>query len=44
MAIPCHRVVPATGEVGGYRWGTARKTRLLARERASAASKVQSAS
>jgi AraC family transcriptional regulator of adaptative response/methylated-DNA-[protein]-cysteine methyltransferase len=33
MAIPCHRVVPATGEVGGYRWGADRKRRLLAQER-----------
>jgi AraC family transcriptional regulator of adaptative response/methylated-DNA-[protein]-cysteine methyltransferase len=33
LAIPCHRVVPATGGSGGYRWGTARKQALLARER-----------
>jgi AraC family transcriptional regulator of adaptative response/methylated-DNA-[protein]-cysteine methyltransferase len=32
MAIPCHRVVPSTGEVGGYRWGPDRKRRLLAQE------------
>ena len=32
LAIPCHRVVPATGGVGGYRWGAARKKSLLARE------------
>lgn len=32
VVIPCHRVVPATGETGGYRWGTERKKRLLARE------------
>jgi AraC family transcriptional regulator of adaptative response/methylated-DNA-[protein]-cysteine methyltransferase len=32
LAIPCHRVVPATGDVGGYRWGTARKKKLLGRE------------
>ncbi|MDB4948984.1 MAG: bifunctional transcriptional activator/DNA repair enzyme protein Ada [Gemmatimonadetes bacterium] len=32
LAIPCHRVVPASGEVGGYRWGTDRKRRLLAQE------------
>lgn len=32
LAIPCHRVVPASGGVGGYRWGTERKRRLLARE------------
>src|SRR5947199_7099098 len=32
LAIPCHRVVPAAGGVGGYRWGTARKKALLAGE------------
>jgi AraC family transcriptional regulator of adaptative response/methylated-DNA-[protein]-cysteine methyltransferase len=32
LAIPCHRVVPAAGGVGGYRWGAARKKALLARE------------
>jgi AraC family transcriptional regulator of adaptative response/methylated-DNA-[protein]-cysteine methyltransferase len=33
LAIPCHRVVPAAGGAGGYRWGAARKKTLLARER-----------
>jgi AraC family transcriptional regulator of adaptative response/methylated-DNA-[protein]-cysteine methyltransferase len=33
LAIPCHRVVPAAGGTGGYRWGAARKKALLARER-----------
>jgi AraC family transcriptional regulator, regulatory protein of adaptative response / methylated-DNA-[protein]-cysteine methyltransferase len=33
LAIPCHRVVPAAGGNGGYRWGAARKKALLARER-----------
>ncbi len=33
LAIPCHRVMPKTGGAGGYRWGQARKQRLLARER-----------
>ena len=32
LAIPCHRVVPAAGGTGGYRWGTARKKALLAQE------------
>ena len=32
LAIPCHRVVPASGGVGGYRWGKARKQALLLRE------------
>jgi AraC family transcriptional regulator, regulatory protein of adaptative response / methylated-DNA-[protein]-cysteine methyltransferase len=30
--IPCHRVLRAGGELGGYRWGTTRKQLLLARE------------
>jgi AraC family transcriptional regulator of adaptative response/methylated-DNA-[protein]-cysteine methyltransferase len=33
LAIPCHRVVPAAGSTGGYRFGTARKRALLERER-----------
>jgi AraC family transcriptional regulator of adaptative response/methylated-DNA-[protein]-cysteine methyltransferase len=33
LAIPCHRVVPAAGGVGGYRWGAARKRAILAAER-----------
>lgn len=37
LAIPCHRVVPASGEAGGYRWGARRKTRLLQLEQRSAA-------
>jgi AraC family transcriptional regulator of adaptative response/methylated-DNA-[protein]-cysteine methyltransferase len=32
LAIPCHRVVPASGGVGGYRWGAGRKRQLLDRE------------
>ena len=31
--IPCHRAVGADGALGGYRWGLARKQRLLAGER-----------
>jgi len=30
--IPCHRVLRSTGELGGYRWGIARKRMMLARE------------
>ena len=33
LAVPCHRVVPAAGGEGGYRWGAERKKALLARER-----------
>jgi AraC family transcriptional regulator of adaptative response/methylated-DNA-[protein]-cysteine methyltransferase len=33
LAVPCHRVVPASGGPGGYRWGAARKRSLLALER-----------
>jgi AraC family transcriptional regulator of adaptative response/methylated-DNA-[protein]-cysteine methyltransferase len=32
VVVPCHRVVPAGGGVGGYRWGTERKRTLLERE------------
>lgn len=32
VAIPCHRVIAASGKSGGYRWGADRKKRLLDRE------------
>jgi len=32
LAIPCHRVVPAAGGKGGYRWGAARKKLILTLE------------
>jgi AraC family transcriptional regulator, regulatory protein of adaptative response / methylated-DNA-[protein]-cysteine methyltransferase len=32
VAVPCHRVLPKAGGVGGYRWGTATKQRLLESE------------
>jgi AraC family transcriptional regulator of adaptative response/methylated-DNA-[protein]-cysteine methyltransferase len=35
LAVPCHRVVPAAGGAGGYRWGAGRKRSLLALERES---------
>lgn len=41
VLVPCHRVVPKEGGVGGYRWGSRRKRALLARERAARASHVQ---
>jgi AraC family transcriptional regulator of adaptative response/methylated-DNA-[protein]-cysteine methyltransferase len=34
LAIPCHRVVGSRGDLGGYRYGVARKRALLERERA----------
>jgi AraC family transcriptional regulator of adaptative response/methylated-DNA-[protein]-cysteine methyltransferase len=34
LAVPCHRVVPKAGGVGGYRFGTWRKRALLAAEAA----------
>lgn len=34
LVTPCHRVVRAGGEPGGYRWGVGRKKRLLEQERA----------
>ena len=32
VVVPCHRVVCADGQLGGYRWGAARKRALLAAE------------
>jgi len=34
LAIPCHRVVRESGDLGGYRWGIERKRTLLAHEQA----------
>jgi AraC family transcriptional regulator of adaptative response/methylated-DNA-[protein]-cysteine methyltransferase len=33
VVVPCHRVVRADGNLAGYRWGLARKEKLLERER-----------
>jgi AraC family transcriptional regulator of adaptative response/methylated-DNA-[protein]-cysteine methyltransferase len=32
VVVPCHRVVPKAGGLGGYRWGVNRKRTLLERE------------
>lgn len=37
LLIPCHRVVRHDGGLGGYRWGLARKERILDAERLAAA-------
>jgi AraC family transcriptional regulator, regulatory protein of adaptative response / methylated-DNA-[protein]-cysteine methyltransferase len=34
VLIPCHRVIRGSGDLGGYRWGLARKRALIERERA----------
>ncbi len=34
LLIPCHRVLRATGELGGYHWGLPLKRAMLARESA----------
>ena len=33
ILIPCHRVIRGTGELGGYKWGLARKRALIDCER-----------
>ena len=33
LVVPCHRVVRADGEAGGYRWGASRKRLILAQEK-----------
>lgn len=33
VLVPCHRVLPGTGQSGHYRWGADRKVKLLDAER-----------
>lgn len=37
VVVPCHRVVRSDGNLAGYRWGLARKERLLDQERRASA-------
>lgn len=37
VVIPCHRIVPSAGGIGGYRWGPDRKKALLSAEKEKAA-------
>ena len=36
LLVPCHRAVREDGSVGGYRWGSDRKQRILTKERSAA--------
>jgi AraC family transcriptional regulator of adaptative response/methylated-DNA-[protein]-cysteine methyltransferase len=40
ILIPCHRVLPAPGKIGNYRWGTPRKQQLLDWERERSATRI----
>ena len=41
LLVPCHRVVPKSGGLGGYRWGVDRKRALLELEKSSQKSAVE---
>ena len=40
LVVPCHRVVPSSGGIGGYRWGSDCKERLLSTEQRRAKSRT----
>ena len=40
LVVPCHRVVPSAGGIGGYRWGSDCKERLLSTEQRRAKSRT----
>ena len=40
--IPCHRVIQSTGQIGGYRWGSTRKSAMIGWECARRAAKKMS--
>ena len=39
--IPCHRVIQASGQLGGYMWGTTRKTAMIGWESAQTSSEKE---
>jgi AraC family transcriptional regulator of adaptative response/methylated-DNA-[protein]-cysteine methyltransferase len=43
VTVPCHRVIGSDGALRGYRWGVARKKRLLDNERGAAQSPEKAA-
>ena len=43
LIVPCHRVVGSNGGPGGYRWGAARKVRMLGDEGAFPAADARAA-